>query len=99
MPGAFRGTAGEKAIDRPDCGTGTSARIAQLAARGELRPDDDVVHEFVIRSLYHDRVEALAEVAGRPGIIPSIGGWARITGFNTIFIDACDHYAHGCVVA
>ncbi|MCU9836858.1 4-hydroxyproline epimerase [Ruegeria sp. WL0004] len=90
---------GDKAIDRSPCGTGTSARMAQLAARGALRPGDDFVHESIIGSLFHGRVEALAEVGGRPGIIPSIGGWARVTGFNTIFIDARDPYAHGFVVA
>ncbi|NDW47857.1 4-hydroxyproline epimerase [Ruegeria sp. PrR005] len=90
---------GEKAIDRSPCGTGTSARMAQLAARGALRAGDDFVHESIIGSLFHGRVEATAEVGGRPGIIPSIGGWARVTGFNTIFIDARDPYAHGFVVA
>lgn len=90
---------GDKAIDRSPCGTGTSARMAQLAARGALRPGDDFVHESIIGSLFHGRVEAVAEVSGRPGIIPSIGGWARVTGFNTIFIDARDPYAHGFVVA
>ncbi|MCE8545037.1 4-hydroxyproline epimerase [Ruegeria pomeroyi] len=90
---------GDKAIDRSPCGTGTSARMAQLAARGALRPGDDFVHESIIGSLFHGRVEAAAEVGGRPGIIPSIGGWARVTGFNTIFIDARDPYAHGFVVA
>lgn len=90
---------GDKAIDRSPCGTGTSARMAQLAARGALRVGDDFVHESIIGSLFHGRVEAAAEVGGRPGIIPSIGGWARVTGFNTIFIDARDPYAHGFVVA
>lgn len=90
---------GDKAIDRSPCGTGTSARMAQLAARGALRPGDDFVHESIIGSLFHGRVEAVAEVGGKPGIIPSIGGWARVTGFNTIFIDARDPYAHGFVVA
>ncbi|MCE8539740.1 4-hydroxyproline epimerase [Ruegeria pomeroyi] len=90
---------GDKAIDRSPCGTGTSARMAQLAARSALRLGDDFVHESIIGSLFHGRVEAAAEVGGRPGIIPSIGGWARVTGFNTIFIDARDPYAHGFVVA
>ena len=102
QPGAVARNAvfyGDKAIDRSPCGTGTSARMAQLAARGALRPGDDFVHESIIGSLFHGRVEAAAEVGGRPGIIPSIGGWARVTGFNTIFIDARDPYAHGFVVA
>ncbi|MCB1400501.1 MAG: 4-hydroxyproline epimerase [Rhodobacteraceae bacterium] len=89
---------GDKAIDRSPCGTGTSARMAQLAARGKLKPGDDFVHESIIGSLFKGRVEAAAEVAGRPAIIPSIAGWARVTGINTIFIDDRDPFAHGFVV-
>ena len=86
---------GDKAIDRSPCGTGTSARMAQLAARGELQAGDDFVHESIIGSLFRGRVEATAKVGNHPAIVPSIEGWARITGFNTIFIDERDPYAHG----
>jgi 4-hydroxyproline epimerase len=90
---------GDKAIDRSPCGTGTSARMAQLAAKGRLKVGDDFVHESIIGSLFKGRVEAAAVVANRPAIIPSIAGWARVTGFNTIFIDDRDPFAHGFVVA
>jgi 4-hydroxyproline epimerase len=86
---------GDKAIDRSPCGTGTSARMAQLAARGKLGVGDDFVHESIIGSLFNGRVEAEAKVGNHPAIIPSIEGWARITGFNTIFIDDRDPYRHG----
>ncbi len=86
---------GAKAIDRSPCGTGTSARMAQLHARGELKVGDDFVHESIIGSLFRGRVEAETTVGNRPGIVPSVEGWARITGFNTIFIDERDPYAHG----
>ena len=89
---------GDKAIDRSPCGTGTSARMAQLAAKGKLKVGDDFVHESIIGSMFKGRVEAAAEVAGKPAIIPSIAGWARVTGFNTIFIDERDPFAHGFVV-
>ncbi|QDZ01796.1 4-hydroxyproline epimerase [Nitratireductor mangrovi] len=89
---------GDKAIDRSPCGTGTSARMAQLHARGALRAGDSFVHESIIGSLFHGRVEEEAAVEGRPAIIPSIGGWARVTGYNTIFIDDRDPFAHGFVV-
>ncbi|TWG98936.1 4-hydroxyproline epimerase [Mesorhizobium sp. J18] len=89
---------GDKAIDRSPCGTGTSARMAQLHAKGLLKPGDDFVHESIIGSLFKGRVEAETELAGRPAIIPSIGGWARMTGLNTIFIDDRDPFAHGFVV-
>lgn len=86
---------GDKAIDRSPCGTGTSARMAQLAARGALKPGDDFVHESIIGSLFRGRVEAAVELAERPAIVPSIEGWARITGLNTLFVEARDPYAHG----
>ena len=86
---------GDKAIDRSPCGTGTSARMAQLAARGTLKVGDDFVHESLIGSLFRGRVEAEAGIGDYQGIVPSIEGWARITGFNTIFIDQRDPYAHG----
>jgi 4-hydroxyproline epimerase len=89
---------GDKAIDRSPCGTGTSARMAQLHAKGKLKAGDDFVHESIIGSLFKGRVEKEVGVGDRPAIIPSIGGWARQTGFNTIFIDERDPFAHGFVV-
>ena len=86
---------GDKAIDRSPCGTGTSARMAQLAAKGKLKVGDDFVHESIIGSLFNGRVEASAKVGNYEAIIPSIEGWARITGYNTIFIDDRDPYRHG----
>jgi len=89
---------GDKAIDRSPCGTGTSARMAHLAAKGKLSVGDDFVHESIIGSMFKGRVEAATEVAGQPAIIPSMSGWARVTGFNTIFIDDRDPFCHGFVV-
>ena len=89
---------GEKAIDRSPCGTGTSARMAQLAAKGRLAVGDAFVHESIIGSLFNGRVEAATTVAGRDAIIPSVAGWARMTGYNTIFIDDRDPFARGFVV-
>lgn len=86
---------GDKAIDRSPCGTGTSARMAQLHAKGRLKQGDDFVHESIIGSLFKGRVEKETQVAGRPAIVPSIGGWARMTGLNTIFIDDRDPFAYG----
>jgi 4-hydroxyproline epimerase len=86
---------GDKAIDRSPCGTGTSARIAQWAAKGLLKPGDPFVHESIIGSLFHGRVEAETRVGDRPGVVPSIAGWARQTGINTIFIDDRDPFRHG----
>lgn len=86
---------GEKAIDRSPCGTGTSSRMAQWAAHGKLGVGDTFVHESIIGSLFTGRVEAVTHVGGKPAIVPSIEGWARVMGFNTLFIDDEDPYAHG----
>jgi len=86
---------GDKAIDRSPCGTGTSARMAQWAAHGKLAVGDSFVHESIIGSEFTGRVEAATEVAGRPAIVPSIAGWARVTGFNTITVDTRDPYWRG----
>ncbi|MFC7398032.1 4-hydroxyproline epimerase [Chelatococcus sp. GCM10030263] len=86
---------GDKAIDRSPCGTGTSARMAQWAATGRLQVGDDFVHESIIGSLFRGRVEEATTVGNKPAIAPSIAGWARMTGYNTIFIDDRDPYAHG----
>ena len=90
---------GDKAIDRSPCGTGTSARMAQLAARGKLSVGDGFVHESIIGSLFDGRVESAARVGNHDAIVPSISGWARQHGINTIFVDDRDPFAHGFQVA
>lgn len=86
---------GDKAIDRSPCGTGTSSRMAQWAAKGKLKVGDTFVHESIIGSLFRGRVEATTKVGSYDAIIPSIEGWAFVTGFNTIIVDDTDPYAHG----
>jgi 4-hydroxyproline epimerase len=86
---------GEKALDRSPCGTGTSARMAQWAAQGKLKVGDPFHHESLIGSLFKGRVEAAARVGPFDAIIPSIEGWAVVTGYNTLFLDDRDPYVHG----
>ena len=87
---------GDKAIDRSPCGTGTSARIAQLHAKGKLKVGEQFVHESFIGSKFIGCVEEETTLAGKPAIVPSIQGWAKIFGYNTIIIDDDDDpYAHG----
>jgi 4-hydroxyproline epimerase len=90
---------GERAIDRSPCGTGTSARMAQLAARGRLKVGQEFVHESIIGSLFDGRVEGSARVGNHDAIVPSIAGWARQHGINTIFVDDRDPFAHGFQVS
>jgi 4-hydroxyproline epimerase len=86
---------GDKAIDRSPCGTGTSARMAQWFARGKLKVGDAFNHESIIGSVFNGRVEKAVNVGNYEGIVPSIAGWARQTGLNTIYIDDRDPFAHG----
>ncbi len=90
---------GEKAIDRSPCGTGTSSRMAQLHAKGKLKAGEEFVHESIIGSMFKGRVEREVDFHGYKAIIPSIGGWARMTGYNTIFIDDRDPLSAGFTVS
>ena len=87
---------GDKAIDRSPCGTGTSARLAQLHAKGKLKKGVEFIHESFIGSTFVGCVEEETIVGNYPAIIPSIKGWAKVYGYNTIVIDdEDDPYAHG----
>ena len=86
---------GEKAIDRSPCGTGTSARMAQWAAKGKLKEGARFVHESIIGSEFIGRIEGRAKVGTYDAIVPSIEGWARQTGYNTIMVDDRDPYWKG----
>jgi len=90
---------GDKAIDRSPCGTGTSARMAQWYAKGKLKKSDEFIHESIIGSKFIGRIEEETSIGGVPAIRPSIEGWARIYGYNTITIDPEDDpYAYGLQV-
>ncbi len=87
---------GDKAIDRSPCGTGTSARLAQLHAKGKLKVGEDFIHESFIGSKFIGRVEKETVLGEKLAIIPSVKGWAKIYGHNTITIDTDDDpYAFG----
>lgn len=86
---------GDKAIDRSPCGTGTSARMAQLYAKGKLKIGQEYVHESYIGSTFIGKIEEATQINGKQAIIPSIQGWAKIYGYNEIIIDDDDPYAHG----
>ncbi len=86
---------GDKAIDRSPCGTGTSARMAQWYAKGKLKKGEAFIHESYIGSQFTGRIEEETTIEGMKAIIPSVEGWARITGYNNIIVDDDDPYAHG----
>jgi 4-hydroxyproline epimerase len=86
---------GDKAIDRSPCGTGTSARMAQWFAKGKLKVGEPFIHESIIGSKFIGKVEDVVKINDFDAIIPSVEGWAKVYGYNTIKIDDDDPYAHG----
>jgi proline racemase len=97
-PGAHARNAvfyGERAIDRSPCGTGSSARMAQLAAQGRLEVGSTFIHESIIGTMFNCRIESETQVGPFSAICPSVSGWARVIGHNTIFVDDGDPLAFG----
>ena len=82
-------------FDRSPCGTGTSARMAQLHARGELGLNQDFVNESYIGSRFTGRLVEETTVAGRPAVIPTVTGRAWITGTAQYFLDPSDPFPEG----
>ena len=82
-------------LDRSPCGTGTSARMAQLHARGELAASDSFVNESVIGTRFTGRIAGETTVGGRPAILPEITGRAWITAMGQYLLDAEDPFPVG----
>ncbi|MEU5770708.1 proline racemase family protein [Streptomyces asoensis] len=85
-------------FDRSPCGTGTSARMAQLHARGELPLHTEFVNESFIGTHFTGRLLGTTEVAGRPAVLPSFTGRAWITGTAQYLLDPTDPFPAGFVL-
>ena len=84
-------------FDRSPCGTGTSARMAELWGRGELGLNEDFVNESFIGSTFTGRLIRETEVAGIPAVIPTITGRAWVTGIGQYLLDPSDPFPTGFV--
>ncbi|MEE1736872.1 proline racemase family protein [Streptomyces sp. BE147] len=82
-------------FDRSPCGTGTSARMAQLHARGLLTTGRDIVNESFIGSRFTGRILGETTVGGRPAVLPSVTGRAWITGTAQYLLDPADPFPAG----
>ena len=82
-------------FDRSPCGTGTSARMAELWARGELPLHTDFINESFIGSRFIGRLIAETTVDGRPAVIPTITGRAWVTGIGQYLLDPSDPFPTG----
>lgn len=82
-------------LDRSPCGTGTSARMALLHARGELALGADYVHESVLGTRFTGRLLGETEVGGRPAVVPQITGSAWVTAVGEHLLDPTDPFPEG----
>ncbi|GAA4193178.1 proline racemase family protein [Microbacterium oryzae] len=85
-------------FDRSPCGTGTSARMAQLHARGELALGADFVNESFIGTSFTGRLVEETTVAGVPAVVPTVTGRAWVTGTAQYMLDPSDPFPHGFVL-
>jgi proline racemase len=81
--------------DRSPCGTGTSARLAVMHARGELAIGETFVHESLIGTEFIGRLRGTVDVAGTPAVLPTITGSAWITAFHQYVLDPTDPFPGG----
>ncbi len=82
-------------VDRSPTGTGVSARLALLHARGGVRTGQQVTIESIVGGCFEGRVVEETTVAGRPAVVPEVGGRAYLTGRHTFFIDPDDPFRDG----
>ncbi|EPH41853.1 proline racemase family protein [Streptomyces aurantiacus] len=82
-------------VDRSPCGSGTSARIAALAARGELTQDAVLVNHGILDTTFLGRITGTTMAHGRPAVIPEIEGTAYLTGHHTLVMDPRDELPTG----
>ena len=82
-------------LDRSATGTGLSARIAALHARGRMRVGDSMTHASVLGSTFDGRIVREVSVGGRPGVVPAIRGSAWITGVTQVLLDPSDPFPEG----
>ncbi|HVV57840.1 MAG TPA: proline racemase family protein [Gaiellaceae bacterium] len=86
-------------LDRSATGTGLSARLATLHARGLMGVGDEMTHASPIGSTFDGRIVAETEVGGRPAIVPAIRGSAWITGIAQVFVDPDDPFPEGYLLS
>ena len=89
---------GEKQVDRSPCGTGTSAKMADLVARGNLKIGDRFVYESVFQTKFIGVPVEKTTCGDFEAIIPQVTGKAYITGFNDLVLDRRDPLGHGFIM-
>lgn len=83
------------AIDRSPCGTGTSAKLSVLHAKGDLAVGEEFIHESLIGSLFYCKILRETEVGGIPAVVPEVSGRAWVMGETTLLFDPKDPFPEG----
>lgn len=86
------------ALDRCPSGTGTSAKMAVLHAKGELALDEPFRHESILGIVYTGRLQSTTTVHGQAAVVPTVTGTSWISGFNTLVLDPRDPFPEGFAV-
>ena len=89
---------GQGQVDRSPCGTGTSAKMATLYAKGELKEGQKFVYESILGTLFYGEIVGTDKVGEYDAVIPKVAGSAYITGFNHFVIDETDPVKYGFVL-
>ncbi len=89
---------GQGQVDRSPCGTGTSAKLATLYAKGELKIGEKFVYESILGTLFKGEIVETTKVGDFDAIIPKISGSAYMTGFNNFMFDDEDPVKYGFIL-
>lgn len=86
-------------IDRCPCGTGTSARLAVMHARGQIVPGETFIHKSIIGSTFSSQIQGLATVGSYDAVIPMVSGRSWITAIGTYVLEEDDPFPTGYKIA
>ncbi len=89
---------GQGQVDRSPCGTGTSAKLATLYTKGELKEGEEFIYESILGTMFKGEIVGTGKIGDFVTITPKITGAAYITGFNHFVIDEDDPVKHGFVL-
>ncbi|NLY09020.1 MAG: proline racemase [Tissierellia bacterium] len=89
---------GQGQVDRSPCGTGTSAKLAALHSKGEIKVGEKFVYESILGTLFEGVIVETTKVGEFDAVIPRVSGSAWITGFNHFVIDETDPLKYGFIL-
>lgn len=89
---------GQGQFDRSPCGTGTSAKIATLYAKGKLGIGEEFIYESITGTMFKGRVLEETTVGKYNGVVPEVTGSAYITGYNKLVVQPDDPFKYGFLV-